>query len=194
MHNIRNVIVCMCVAMIMMGLCMSCSYSQKIPSEEFIKNVIFTYESNSIDSSPYHYNAHSTGITNNDVKISNLKISNFEIINSFFPKTTSVGAESNPYCIEVNYKLTYIKTTNFVNWKNKTVNRYLKSIRDYGGINSTDSYSQHMINTINKSIADIKQIPDIKEENKEIIRDNVRLCFVQKGDNWDSYKEVGVNK
>jgi len=194
MNNIRNVIVCMCIVMIMMCLCMSCSYSQKIPSEEFIKNIIFTYESKSIDSSPYHYNVNITGITDKDVKISNVKISNFQITNSFYPRTTGDGGEISPYCIEVNYKLTYIKTINFVNGKNKTISGYLNSIRDYGGINSTDSYSQHMINKINKSIEMVKQIPDIKEESKEIIRDNMRLCFVEKGDSWYSYKEVDVNK
>jgi hypothetical protein len=173
---------------------MSCSYSQKIPSEEFIKNIIFTYESKSIDSSPYHYNVSITGITDKDVKISNVKISNFQITNSFYPRTTGDGGEISPYCIEVNYKLTYIKTINFVNGKNKTISGYLNSIRDYGGINSTDSYSQHMINKINKSIEMVKQIPDIKEESKEIIRDNMRLCFVEKGDSWYSYKEVDVNK
>ena len=89
MVNGKKVMMSMSVIMMLICLCVNCSYSQEKPSEEVIKNIIARITLSIPQGS------RTTG------EYSQIDFVTFNITNSFISK------KNNRYCIEVNYILEY---------------------------------------------------------------------------------------
>ena len=76
MNNTKKVIICMCAVMMVISLCIGCSFCQEKPSEEVMKTLI---------AKTWGHGKHT--------------ITNFNIINSFYSNL------NGSYCIDVKFTL-----------------------------------------------------------------------------------------
>lgn len=106
MNNVKKVIMCVCVVMMVMGFRVSCSYSQDKPSEEVMKNII-----SQVIIPGFSKDIHT-----------NIKFDTFQITHSFFKKGTD-GRDK--YCVEINYYISY--TFQNPNYSQKMISNENKS-------------------------------------------------------------------
>lgn len=241
MNNVKKVIMSVCVVMMVVGLCVGCSSSSK-PPEEIIKNIIMQYA------------LKDNGLDINDKNITNLKFASFNITNGFVSKTPGGGGESNPYNIDVDYRISYIYNSYLADYKISKINEYNKEITSFteylnskkllinsltteiaslrvelkdimkamllpkaewptlsylhdldykkqvteGEIrskvgllrdaNSEISRMDELIKGRNQMINELNQLPDTKQDNKEIVNNGARYSFVKKGDKWYGFQ------
>jgi hypothetical protein len=175
MINCKKVIISIGIIMMVMCFYVGYSYSQEHPSQDIIKNIIMRME---------------LGNNINNKEFSNLKYDTLQIINSFVSKTPGGHGESSPYCIEVNYKISYIFNENIVDKKKVGINDLKLKLADniVAQTKGPGDYSIS-IKLIKESILLTEQMPDIIKHNMEIVRNNIRLSFIKKENQWYGYNE-----
>lgn len=145
--------------MVIIIICVGCSSSNK-PSEEEMKNIILQLVISR------------TLLNNNIDNFETIKYDKFHITNEFVSKTPGGGEESSPYCVEVDY---------IISWKigedNKTKIKNLQKIIDeYPGLLS----NKERLNEIEQ----LKKMPDKELIKQEEVGNNKRFSFEKKGDKW----------
>jgi len=174
----------MFVIVLAISVCVGCSLSQEKPSEEVMKDIIMQFALKNIKSPSMFPNT--IYVKGDNVEINDFKFDTFQITNGFYSKEQGGGGESTPYNIEVNIKISYDKTTSFINGRNSSIQSSTERInilkqrldRRYhpGDIQE--------IKEMEVNIEAANKIPDIVKENKEIIQSNVKSFFVKKGVKW----------
>jgi hypothetical protein len=162
MNRIRNGIIYMCVVMMVIGLFIGCSASDK-PSEDIMKNIIRQF----------------IGVDINDK--SELMFDKFTITNGFFSKNKGAGGESTPYNIEVDYIISYIPEYYLRDKKYeiKLLQDIINNYKEYWDQNRDDV--KELIISKTKEIEDLTKQKPVRQQ---IVRDNDRFSFSKKGDKW----------
>lgn len=189
MFNGNKVLISLFVILMIMVFYNDRSYSQEKPSEKIIKQIIINGYSRSIDSFTKN---------NPNIKVSDLKFDSFKITNGFVSKTPGSAGESAPYNIEVNYKISYIESQNLIKWKADQIKKYennilmaQKALKTHESeVNKPEQlidYDKKAIIGNKQNIETVKKYPDIKQENKVIVKNNDRMSFIKRGEKWYGY-------
>jgi hypothetical protein len=109
MGNVKKVIITMCVVLMVVGMCVSCSYSQDKPSEDDMKSILLSLVVS-------YYRGHPNAF-------SNIKYDIFQITHSFF-KNGSDGRDR--YCVEITYDISYVSKMSGKQTNEKTTGKVEK--------------------------------------------------------------------